>query len=252
MRADRSTPAAVPRAVPDRGPRAVHADTARLRFVLATIAGVAGCNLYGALTQAGPRFAAASTLFTLGVLLAWTASRRDPVLGRWLLIGFVAGWLEIATDAWLVAHTGTLVYPPGEPMVWDSPLYMPLAWTIVLAQIGVVGGWLLQRLSMLQATLLCALLGGSSIPLYEHLAYHARYWWYVDTPMIFHAPLYIIVSEFLLSLPLVWMHRQAMRRTWPWSIGLGVLAGLWMIPSVLVAWRLVGPCHGAWIAFACA
>jgi len=222
-----------------------------MRFVLGAMALVAASNIAGALTQAGPRFAFASTVFTLVVMLAWTALRRDPVLARWLLLGFVAGWLEIATDAWLVANTSTLVYPQGEPMAWDSPLYMPLAWTIVLAQLGVVGGWLAKRMSLARATLVCALLGGSMIPLYEHLAHDAGYWWYRQTPMLMNAPLYIIVSEFLLSLPLVWMYGVALARPRRFSALLGAAAGLWMIPSVLVAWWLVGPCQGAWIQFSC-
>lgn len=226
-------------------------DRQRLRFVMATIVLVAGSNLWGAWTHAGPRFALLSTAFSCCVMLGWTLWRRDPVLARWLAIGFVAGWIEIATDAWLVANTQTLRYPPGEPMVWDSPLYMPFAWTLVLAQIGVLGGWLLQRHGMLRATLASALIGGSSIPLYEHLAHDAGYWSYVNTPMIWNAPLYIIVSEFLLSLPLVWIHRQAMARGWSSSLGLGALAGLWMLPSVWIAWKLVGPCQGAWLAVSC-
>lgn len=227
------------------------AEGARMRFVLVAMGLVVASNVTGALTQAGPRFAFLSTAFTFLVMLAWTAYRRDPVLARWMLIGFVAGWLEIATDAWLVRDTGTLVYPPGEPMVWDSPLYMPFAWTTVLAQLGVVGGWLGQRMSLGRATLACALLGGSMIPLYEHLAHDARYWWYQGTPMVMNAPVYIIVSEFLLSLPLVWMYRAALARPLAHSAVLGGLAGLWMIPSVLIAWWLVGPCTGAIIQFRC-
>lgn len=222
-----------------------------MRFVLAAIAMVAGCNTYGALTQAGPRFALASTFATLAVMVAWTAYRRDPVLARWLLLGLVAGWLEIITDAWLVAKTTTLVYPSGEPMVAASPLYMPFAWTLVIAQLGVVGGWLAQRMSRLRATLLCALLGGSMIPVYEHLAWQAGYWWYERTPMVMHAPLYIILAEFLLVLPLVWMHGVAMRSALWVSAALGVAAGLWMLPSVQVAWWLVGPCEGALLQFRC-
>ncbi len=226
-------------------------DTIRMRFIAATIVLVAGSNVFGALTHAGPRFALASTAFTIVVMVAWTAWRRDPVLTRWLVIGFVAGWLEIVTDAWLVANTTTLLYPKNEPMVWDSPLYMPFAWTIVLTQIGTLGGWLAERLSLLRATLLCALIGGTNIPLYEHLARDAGYWSYVNTPMVFNAPWYIIVSEFLLSLPLVWFGRLAMAGGLGRSAGLGALVGLWMIPSVIIAWALVGPCQGALIQLAC-
>lgn len=227
------------------------ADPLRMRFILVAMGLVVGSNTLGAFTHAGPRFALISTFFTFSVMVAWTAWRRDPVLARWLLLGFVAGWVEIATDAWLVRYTGSLVYPKDGPMVWDSPLYMPFAWTLVLAQLGVVGGWLAERMSLVKASLVCAAMGGSMIPLYEHLAFEARYWWYTDTPMVWHAPLYIIVSEFLLTLPLVWMHRAALARALPFSALLGLAAGLWMLPSVLVAWWLVGPCQGAAIQFAC-
>lgn len=225
-------------------------EQSRIRFIAATIALVAASNITGALTHAGPRFAFASTVFTLLVLIAGAAYRRDPVLARWLVLGFVGGCIEISTDAWLVG-TDTLVYPPNEPMIWYSPLYMPLAWTIILTQLGIVGGWFLQHMSLARATLLCGALGGSMIPVYEDLAKSAGYWYYQNTPMLMNAPYYIIVSEFLLSLPLVWMARVAPTRPWPFSILLGALAGLWMIPSVLVAWWLVGPCQGAVIPFRC-
>ncbi len=227
------------------------AEEARLRFVTGAMALVAASNIFGALTHAGPRFALASTAFSFSLMLAYTAWKRDGVLARWLVIGFVAGWLEICADAWLVARTTTLVYPSGEPMVWRSPLYMPFAWTIVLAQLGVIGGWLASRLSLVRASVACALLGGSMIPLYEHLAHDAGYWSYRDTPMLMNAPLYIIVAEFLLSLPLVWMYGHALHRGRSYSAFLGLLVGLWMIPSVVLAWWLVGPCQGAWIQFHC-
>lgn len=223
-----------------------------MRFVLVAMGLVAGANLVGALTHAGPRFALVSTAINFLVMVAWTARWRDPVLARWLLIGFVAGWLEIVTDAWLVAKTTTLVYPPDEPKVWASPLYMPIAWTLVLAQLGVLGGWLARRFPLPKATLLCALLGGSMIPLYEQMAHSAGYWSYRQTPMLMNAPLYIIVSEFLLSLPLVWMYGVAVKQPRRVSALLGVAAGLWMLPSVQVAWWLVGPCQGALIQFRCA
>jgi len=226
-------------------------DPLRIRFILVAMGLVVASNVTGALTHAGPMFALASTLFTLAVMLGWTAWRRDPVMARWLLLGLVAGWLETLTDAWLVRYTGSLLYPPDEPMVLDSPLYMPFAWTLVLSQLGVLGGWLAQRMSLAKATLLTAALGGSMIPLYEHLAHHAGYWSYTNTPMVWHAPLYIIVSEFLLSLPLVWMYGAALRRPWAYSAWLGVVAGLWMIPSVIVAWWLVGPCRPVFRALGC-
>lgn len=223
----------------------------RMRFILVAIGLVALSNTVGALTRAGPGFALLSTAFTFSVMVAWTAWRRDPVLARWLVIGLVAGWVELLTDAWLVRSTATLVYPQQPPMVWDSPLYMPFAWALVVSQLGVVGGWLAQRMSLVRASLACGLLGGAMIPLYELLAHHANYWTYIDTPMVLHAPLYIIVAEFILVLPLVWLDRLALRRPLRTSAVLGVVEGLWMLPSVMVAWWLVGPCRGALIQFSC-
>lgn len=223
----------------------------RMTFVLITLVMVIGFNMLGALTGAGWRLAAGSTALTVAVMLMWQLRFRDPIFGRWLIIGFVAGWLEIATDAWLVAFTGTLVYPPGEPKVWDSPLYMPFAWMIVLTQMGVVASWLAERISLVRATLVTGLMGGMSIPLYEMMAHYAGYWSYVKTPMLLHAPLYIVVSEFLLSLPLAWVALAARKAAWPWSALLGVLVGLLMIPAVMVAWWLVGPCDAAVFQFQC-
>lgn len=223
----------------------------RLIFALITIAMVVTFNVTGALTGAGWKLATGSTAFTLLVMLAWQARTRDPVFGRWLLIGLVGGWIEITTDAWLVANTQTLLYPPGEPLVWDSPLYMPFAWMIVLAQTGIIATWLGQRLPLAAAMLITGLIGGISIPLYELLAHYANYWTYTRTPMILHAPFYIIVSEFLLTLPLPWIGRLALRRPWPYSLALGALVGVLMFPAVLIAWWLVGPCEGAIVQFSC-
>lgn len=226
-------------------------DRQRFRFILFAMTLVMGSNVYGAITSAGPTFALWSTGFTFLVMLAWTAVRRDPVLARWLTLGFVAGWIEIGTDAWIVRVTESLAYPSGEPMVWDSPLYMPFAWTIVLAQLGVLGGWLADRMSLTKATIVCALLGGLMIPLYELLAHYANYWKYTQTPMLLRAPLYIILAEFLLALPLVWMYRMQAGRPHAVSVALGVAAGAWMLPCVAFAWVVLGPCEGAWIQFSC-
>lgn len=226
-------------------------ERSRLKFIVVTMVLVFGSNLYGALTHAGPRFALLSTAFSSLVMLAGTAWRRDPVLARWMVIGILGGLLETSTDAWLVSHSATLIYPPGEPMLWDSPLYMPFAWMLVLTQLGTVGGWLATRMTLLRATLVCAVLGGINIPAYEAMAYYAGYWAYDDTPMLFHAPLYIAASEFFIALPLVWMNRTAVSHPAWWSLPLGAGLGLFMLPCVMLAWKLLGPCSGAWIQFTC-
>jgi hypothetical protein len=175
---------------------------------------------------------------------------RDVQFSRWLLLGMAAGVVELYTDWWLV-RTNTLVYPQDEPMLWASPAYMPLAWAVVLAQIGSVGAWLKQRYGLLRATLLTALISGINIPIYEHLATDANFWFYQYTPMLFNAPLYVICAEFLLALPLVWMTSITATARPHFTIVVGAIEGLWMFPVVLLAFRLLGPCVGAVIQWPC-
>jgi hypothetical protein len=223
----------------------------RLRFTGLTIALLVALNVVGAWTRAGWPLATFNTalILLLDVLYVWRF--RDGVLGRWLLLGLAAGVVELTADWWLVARTRTLVYPAGQPMILASPAYMPFAWAMVLAQIGPIGAALGRRLPLPVATLLTALLSGVNIPLYEHLAHDANYWYYRDTPQLFNAPYNVIAAEFLLALPLVWLGREAERLRWPWSAALGVVEGVWMLPSVLLAFWLLGPCADAVIQLPC-
>jgi hypothetical protein len=175
---------------------------------------------------------------------------RDLQLGQWLLFGLAAGFVELGSDWWLV-RTGTLVYPPDEPMIWASPAYMPFAWAVVLAQIGVVGAWLKQRYGLLPATLLTALLSGVNIPIYEHLAKDAHFWFYQHTPMLFNAPLYVIGAEFFLALPLAGMAGAITTAHPVRSLAAGVVEGLWMFSVVIFAFWLLGPCGSTVIAWPC-
>lgn len=205
-------------------------------------------------TWLGWRLATANTASTLALLAGWWAWMRDGVLGRWLAFGLAAGVVELPVDAWLVERAGrSLVYPPGgvEPLIWDSPVYMPFAWAIILVQIGVISAWLRRRLGVVAGAVVTALVAGVNIPFYEHLAHDAHYWSYERTPMLLGAPYYVIVSEFLLALPLAPLGLLVERRHGAWSLALGALEGAWMFPCVWIAWRLVGPCAGALIQFAC-
>jgi hypothetical protein len=80
------------------------------------------------------------------LLVGFTFVRRDALLGRFLLFGIVVGFCELPADAWLVDYTGTLDYSiGGGPMIWRSPLWMPLAWEVVAVQFGYVGLRLWER-----------------------------------------------------------------------------------------------------------
>ena len=58
----------------------------------------------------------------------------------------IVGFGELPADAWLVDYTRTLDYSiGGGPMIWRSPLWMPLAWEVVAVQFGYIGLRLWER-----------------------------------------------------------------------------------------------------------
>lgn len=74
------------------------------------------------------------------LLIGFALVRRDALIGRFLLFGLVVGFAELPADAWLVYYTRTLDYSiGGGPMIWRSPLWMPLAWEVVAVQFGYIG-----------------------------------------------------------------------------------------------------------------
>ena len=80
------------------------------------------------------------------LLVGFTVVRRDALLARFLLFGVVVGFTELAADTWLVDYTRTLDYSiGGGPMIWRSPLWMPLAWEVVAVQFGYIGLRLWER-----------------------------------------------------------------------------------------------------------
>lgn len=223
----------------------------RLIFVLVTMAVALAFNAVSARFELGWGSAAAITALVLVADVVFIWRYRDGLLAHWLGFGLLAGWLELIADWWMV-RTGTLVYPPGEPMIWASPAYMPFAWATVLAQVGVIASWLRERLPLWAAAVVAAATSAAYIPIYEHLARSANWWMYRDTPMISFAPYYIITGEFLTALPFALLAPLVALRRPAWTIGLGVAEGIWMLPAFVVGFTLFGPCTGALIQLACA
>ena len=225
-------------------------DRSRLLFVLATVAFLLTANTISSIYHLGPGSIVAVTALVLAADVVWIARTGDRVVLGWLLFGTVAGFAELAADGWLVA-TGTLIYPEGEPRLFASPAYMPFAWAMVLVQFGALATWLRDRFRPLPAALLTALGAGVNIPIYEHLAKGAGWWYYIDTPLVFAAPYYVIVAEFLLAVPLVVFSSGVVRGGLSRASLLGVAEGVVMLLASILAFRLVGPCSGAWIQLPC-
>src|SRR6266550_4249287 len=104
----------------------------RLRVVLATVViNVVAVSLLTLASWSDWRTGAALNIVDNCLLVGFTLVRRDALLGRFLLFGIVVGFCELPADAWLVDYTGTLDYSlGGGPMIWRSPLWMPLAWGV--------------------------------------------------------------------------------------------------------------------------
>lgn len=58
---------------------------------------------------------------------------------RLLVVGTIAGFVELLGNRFLVATAGTLVYPSGYPFLLRSPADMPFAWAILVVFMGYVG-----------------------------------------------------------------------------------------------------------------
>lgn len=222
-----------------------------IRFILMTMVVVVVINVVSSIFALGLPAAIFSTVVLGGLLFQHAFRHGDKRLLAWLIVGYGAGFTELAADWWLVTQTQSLVYPAGEPQIVVSPMYMPFAWAHVLAQLGMLAHWLGKRFAFPLATLLTALVAGINIPLYEHLAKGAQWWFYQDTPMVFGAPYYIIVGEFLLALPFIWIDRNLDRSSRSRQLLYGIGVGLGIFIAYWISWQLVGPCEGALIPIPC-
>jgi hypothetical protein len=166
------------------------------------------------------------------------------LLGRLFVVGLTAGVIELFTDAAGKGVVHSLSYPAGEPTLWASPFYMPLAWALVLMQLGYLG-WRLRglvgvRLSLWAALGLAAFSGALLVPFDEEMAFHAGWWRYAPAPGIGHTPFYVILFEGAIAavLPLILSHIE--RRRASYAVAVGVLLGAWMPCAALAAWLLIG------------
>src|SRR5260370_23147832 len=107
----------------------------RLCVVIATIViNVIAVSLLTFAPWSDWRTGAALNVVDNCLFVGFIVVRRDALLTRFLLFGVVIGLTELAADA--VDYTRTLDYSVGGgPMIWRSPLWMPLAWEVVAGQV---------------------------------------------------------------------------------------------------------------------
>jgi hypothetical protein len=208
----------------------------RLRVVIATvIINVVVVSLLTFAPWSDWRTGAALNLIDNCLLVGFVLVRRDALLARFLLFGLVVGFAELPADAWLVDYTRTLDYSiGGGPMIWRSPLWMPLAWEVVAVQFGYVGLRLWERFDQL-GLLMIALLGAINIPFYEEMARRIHWWQYSGCRMISFTPWYIILGEFGIALLFALLARTLRRSSWRMAIIAGFLGGISIFACYAIA-----------------
>ncbi len=199
----------------------------RLRVVIATIViNVAAVSLLALAPWSDWRTGAALNLIDNCLLIGFALVTRDTLLGRFVFFGIVVGFAELPADAWLVDYTRTLNYSiGGGPMIWRSPLWMPLAWEVVAVQFGYIGLRLWERFGKL-GLLMIGLLGAINIPFYEEMARRIHWWQYSGCRMISFTPWYIILGEFGIVLAFALLARTLRHSWWGVAIVSGVVGGL--------------------------
>jgi hypothetical protein len=208
----------------------------RLWVVIATIAiNIIAVSLLTFAPWSDWRTGAALNFVDNCLLIGFAISRGDVLLGRFVLFGLVVGLTELPADAWLVDYTRTLDYSiGGGPMIWRSPLWMPLAWEVVAVQFGYLGLRLWERFGW-AGLLMIALLGAVNIPFYEEIARRIHWWQYSGCRMISFTPWYIILGEFGIALALTLLARTLRRGSWRAAILAGIAGGLSIFVCYAVA-----------------
>ena len=223
-------------------PRA-HAQGLPVFFVVGTMAVSLLATGICAWLRLGPTSALVFTpMLALALLIhgLWT---QNLLLKRLLVFGMVLGVGELVSDYFCVAINQTLVYPADEPFLWVSPAYMPVAWMVLMVQLGTLADVLMRRFRhRFLVTVLMAVLGGIHIPIFETLANYAGGWSYHNTPLILDTtPTYIVLAEAMLSAVLPWMvSRVKTAQRWWQPLFLGWVQAAWVLASVVLAFWLVG------------
>ncbi|MBL6445636.1 hypothetical protein JMN32_04905 [Fulvivirga sp. 29W222] len=195
-------------------------------------------SVISSITHAGTSSVYIITLGSFVVYVAYALITKNILLQKLLLFGFVAGVLELFADHYSVSVINTLIYPTGESMIWTSPSYMPISWTIALTQLGYYALLLTRWKGIWVAVVVISLSGGLYIPLYEHLAKNANWWYYENCSMIYSAPYYIITCEALLSAALPFLIQWTQSKKLVFAVIPGAIQGLWILLSAIIAYNI--------------
>ncbi len=209
-------------------------------FVLLTMVTTLLFALVDAWRHLGYASASMLAIGMFSILTIHALKWQDTFLKKLLLFGLAAGITELAADNWLVNGLHSLFYPVEQPHIWASPFYMPLAWAVILVQVGYLGGLLGMRKKLPVQIAISFAIGMLFIPVFETCAKFAGWWYYESSAKFMETPWYIILGEGLIcaALPLVF-HKVA-RKTWLSTAIMGILQGLWIFAAYYIGFLIFG------------
>ncbi|MCB0415367.1 MAG: hypothetical protein KDD50_13610 [Bdellovibrionales bacterium] len=179
-------------------------------------------------------------IFGLTIIYNYVAfTEKNVKYIKWAYLGILVGFVEVIADYWLVSGIHVLDYDPGGLFILKSPSYMPFSWAGMIITFGSIGQWIENRSNFWMASLLSALLMSLYVPLYEEIAFAAGWWSYKDTPMLGHVPYFIILGEFFIGLPLLYLANKISTSSFKDLAILSVFAGLWIFISYSMAYYIL-------------
>ncbi len=217
-------------------------DEARLRVVLCsvgfTVVFAWVCSRWEGSDGATAAWSDGINLLWLGGCALWT---KDRALGRLLAAAGVFGVSELLADFLCVRCTGTLDYAVARStLVLSSPWWMPLSWAVVAVQVGVVGDAAVRRFGLRRGILLGGMASALLIPVYEELAWGARWWRYQHCLCLGHTPVYIVLAEAIIGTGITGLGYGVLRVCTPRAaLWLALIAGLMTILGGTVGWGVV-------------
>lgn len=213
----------------------------RMALVLSLLAIGSAVSVVGNQLALGWKAAAAAASVLNLILAVYLLVFRDRLIASFTLFGVVVGFGELVTDHYAVAVIDILVYNPGGPFLWSSPLYMPFAWVATMVEFAYIGYWLSQRMSLIRSAVVTAVVGGLFLPANEAMAKAADFWVYRNSWMILDStPVFLIPAEALLLGVLPLIARRLETSGWAAAAALGVLQGVWILVLTVVFFQLLG------------
>jgi hypothetical protein len=203
------------------------------------------CHMIAARQRIGWPSAVVTDALACVYLLGLALPRHwRPLILRLCALGLVAGACELATDAAGESVAHSLTYPAGTPMLFASPIYMPVSWMVTLTWLGYLA-WRLSTLAphppLWVGVLVTGLAGAMTVPYYEQMAYFAG-WWHYNLPIlrVGHVPIYVVVFEGAVAALLPRITPRLLTHGVWYAAVCGIAVGVWMPVAAFAAWLTLG------------